>query len=140
MAIDSLVISALIGLAGIVVGIGGYALQNWFIKKREREAAEFVIKREKYEHLTKVLLEPLYADEEIVSKMATAFNVVTNQILLYGSDEVVRALSNFWNVAKKNPGTPLVLDAHKEFVLAMRKDLVKTNLTASEIELLNWGK
>ena len=143
MVFDPLVDSALIGLAGVVVGIGGYAVQNWLIKKKDRERAEFVIKRKKYEQWLKVLLAPLYTkDEERVLALKTGareFREVCNLILLYGSDEVVRALCDFWKVSKKPEGDTIV-NAFRKLVIAMRKDLlVKTSLSDSDIEFLNWA-
>lgn len=141
LVFDPLVDSALIGLVGVVVGIGGYAVQNWLIKKRERERSEFVIKREKYEQWLKVLLAPLHTkDEERVLAIKTGareFREVCNLILLYGSDDVVKALCDFWKVSKRLEGTTM-LNAFRKLVIAMRKDLVKTSLSDSDIEFLNW--
>ena len=61
---------------------------------------------------------------------------MNNLILLYGSDEVVRALHVFWKAAL-NPQEKIV-DSFKNIVLTMRKDLIKTGLNITDIEFLNY--
>jgi hypothetical protein len=48
--VDPVITSAIIGLAGV---IGGYAIQNYFSRKADRELERFKLKREKYEDLLK---------------------------------------------------------------------------------------
>ena len=139
MLFDPVVDAALIGFIGVVVGIGGYALQNWQIKKAERERAEYVIKRERYEKWIKTLVEAWYkrkkTGEPTSFEEVLAVNEANNMLLIYASDDVVNAVVDLWRTDhKKESGK--ALEQVQKIILAMRKDLVKTNLKEADLEFL----
>ena len=131
MCLDSIVTSAIIGLFGIIVGVCGYALQNWLIKKRERETQLFILKRERYEELVRKITHGIHIvkskGERTTPDFKEKLDEAINVLWLYGSDNVLKAL-NAWLSSS---------DGKSEFrklILTMRKELIETNLSASEIE------
>ena len=131
MCLDPIVTGAIIGFLGVVVGIGGYALQNSWIKGREREKREHILKRERYEEFIRKMAHAIHIvqtkGEKTTPEFKAQLDEVTNMLWLYASDEVLEAL----NAYLSSGGTTSLND----LVLAMRKDLkIETNLSASEIE------
>lgn len=138
---DPLVDSAIIGVIGIIVSVFGYAFQNWQVKKAERERAEDVIKREKYEEWIKTMVNGLHIGitrkEKVPMEFLEKLDEANNMIELYGSDEVVKAVMTFWKGAQENNVD--LAQILKQIVLAMRKDLVDTSLGESDVALLRVG-
>lgn len=135
MCLDSIVVSAIIGFLGIIVGIGTYALQNSWIKDREREKREYVVKRERYEEFLRMLAHGIHLVRTKGEKTTLEFKArveeVTNMLWLYASDEVLRALNEVFF-------SPSETRSLNKLILAMRKDLeIKTNLGASEIQWIS---
>jgi len=138
MVFDPIVDAALIGLVGVIVGIGGYALQNWQIKKAERERNEYVAKREKYEKWIKTIsegwIQRARTRKPVSDDLALAMNEVNNMLMLYGSDDVVNAVVNLWRT--KRTEAEKVPMQFQEIILAMRKDLISTKLKVADVEFL----
>jgi hypothetical protein len=134
LALDPIVLSALIGLLGIIVGVGGYALQNWQVKKARRERDELVIRREKYEGWIKVMVKGFHTvqtkKEPTSMDYKREFDEANNVLLLYGSDEVVKALQRFTLTGQND--SPLEVPLQK-LLLTMRKDILDTNLNESNM-------
>jgi uncharacterized protein YjgD (DUF1641 family) len=138
MSVDPLVTSAIIGFFGVVVGIGGYAFQNWSIKKNERERREFMIKRKKYENLVKLMVQGVHV--VLTKKQRTSIEYkeqideATNLLWLYASDEVLRALKSYFASDLDLISSTALEMAYRNLILAMRNDLnIKTNLAVSDI-------
>jgi hypothetical protein len=139
MVFDPLVDAALIGFLGVVAGIFGYAFQNWQIKKKERERAEYVAKREKYEEWIKTFVDGFFqrttTGKPISNDLVLTMNEANNMLMLYGSDNVVKAVVNLWKTwSQREPEGVRTLI--QEIILAMRKDLVSTDLTVTDVEFL----
>ena len=128
---DPIVDAALIGLIGVVVGIGGYAIQNWQIKKSERERNEYVAKRERYEEWMKTFIEGdtyvALKGNEIPYDLRVAMLRANTLLMLYASDEVIRKVLNVWK-GKATDRIPM-----QETIIAMRKDLVSTDLSVADV-------
>ena len=128
---DSIVTSAIIGLIGVIVGVGGYALQNWLVKKREREARLYILKRRRYEKLVKKITYGIHIvqtkAEHTTPEFKEQLDEAINTLWLYGSDNVLKALNAYISSGGKTK-------EFRDLILAMRKDLIETNLSASEIE------
>lgn len=134
MVLDSVVVSAIIGFLGAVISVGigiyGYVIQ----KNAERERAEFVAKREKYNEwltsMTKGLHLVQTKGESTSNEFKEKMDIANNMLLLYGSDDVVRALQEFFaNYGDKG--------ALRKIVLAMRKDLlIATSVKETDLQLL----
>jgi len=139
MALDPIVESAIIGLIGVFVGIGGYAFQNWQVKKAERERAEYVIKRKKYEEWTKTFVDGWYhrtrTNTPIPDDLVLKINEANNMLMLYGSDDVVKAVINVWSSGPE-PEAGKLLTLIQKVLLDMRKDLVKTGLNVADLQFL----
>jgi len=136
LVLDPVVVSAIIAFlgAGLSVGIGiwGYIFQ----KNAERERAELVVKRDKYNEWLGILTKGLHVvqtkrestSEEFKEKM----DIANNMLLLYGSDDVVKALQESIDMAIKGK-----TEGFQKIVLAMRKDLLRaTNLEETDMQLL----
>jgi hypothetical protein len=139
MVFDPIVDASIIGLIGVVVGIGGYALQNWQIKKAERERIEYTAKRDRYEKWINAFVRGFY-DREGESKKITQdthkeLGHANNLLLLYGSDAVVKAIRKLWMTSKED-GTDKISLRMQEVIIAMRKDLVETELNVDDIKFL----
>jgi uncharacterized protein YgfB (UPF0149 family) len=138
LVFDPIVDSAIIGVIGVVIGIGGYAFQNWQVKKAERERAEFVIKRERYDEWIKTMIHGFHVVQTRKESTSIEFkeelDKANNMLLLYGSDDVVKALHEYYTVDENN-GKALTR-ALQKIILAMRKDLIDTSLGESYMELL----
>jgi hypothetical protein len=131
MCLDSVVISAIIGFFSVIVGIGGYALQNAWIKNREREKREYVIRRRYYEELVKKITYGIHTvqtkKEQTTPEFKEQLDEATNVLWLYASDDVLKALNAYFSSGETGQ--------FQNLILAMRKDLkIETNLQASEIE------
>lgn len=129
--LDPFVTGAIIGFFGVVVGIGGYALQNSWINKRQREKREHNLKRQRYEEFVRKMAYGIHIVQTKGEKTTLDFKAeldeVTNMLWLYASDEVLRALDTYLS----SEGSKNLSD----LILAMRKDLkIKTKLNASEIQ------
>jgi hypothetical protein len=138
MSLDPLVTSAIIGFFGVVVGIGGYAFQNWSIKKNERERREFMIKRKKYENLMKLMVRGshvvLTKKQKTTIEYKEQFDEATNLLWLYASDEVLRALKAYFASDLNLISSTELEIAYRNLFLAMRNDLkIKTSFSASDI-------
>ena len=136
---EPIVDAALIGLVGVIVGIGGYALQNWQIKKAERERSEYVTKREKYEIWIKKFANSWYQQKitgKSTSELDSAINEVSNMLLLYGSDPVVNALVKLFKPSSSESEKANMNRLLNEVILAMRKDLISTNLKVDDFKFL----
>jgi len=135
--LDPIVDAALIGLVGVFVGIGGYALQNWQVKKADRERAEFVSKRERYEEWIRTVVHAFHIvqtkKEPTPLELKEKLDVANNMLSLYGSDDVVKLLHQLWTPNLEGDKTKELI---QKTLLAMRKDLVTTGLDASDVELL----
>lgn len=137
MVFDPLVESAIIGLIGVVIGIGGYSLQNWQVKKAERERAEYVIKRDKYESWIKCWVEARFLSgqkKEVPNELGKAMDEVNGMLLLYGSDDVIKSVRAFW----ENPDATSneLFAKSQKIILAMRKDIKDTNLGEEDMKLI----
>ena len=138
MSVDPLVTSAVIGFFGVVVGIGGYAFQNWSIKKNERERREFMIKRKKYENLVKLMVHGTHVVQTKKQSTPIEFkeqlDQATNLLWLYASDEVLKALRSLFTSDVENIDAASLEKAYNSLLLAMRNDLkIRTSLGISEI-------
>jgi hypothetical protein len=140
LVFDPLVDSAIIGVIGVAIGIGGYAFQNWQVKKAERERAEFVAKRKMYNFWLKTWIHGFHlvqtrgesASDELKEKIDKA----NNMLLLYGSDNVVKALQEHFSDNNKK-GDKESAQWLQKIILAMRKDLMgSTKLDESSMQLL----
>jgi hypothetical protein len=131
MFLDSLEISAIIGFFSVVVGITGYAVQNHYVKKGEKETREYRLKRRQYERFVKMMAEGFHIVR--VKKQPTSldykktFDEVTNTLYLYASGDVIRALKKYRAKGE--------LEEFRNLIFAMRNDInIKPDLTASEID------
>jgi len=129
--LDPLVASAIIGFLGVAVGIGGYALQNSWINKRQREGREHNLKRQRYEEFMRKMAYGIHFVQTRGEKTTLDFKAqldeVANMLWLYASDEVLMALGTYLS----SEGSKNLSD----LILAMRKDLkIKTKLNASKIQ------
>jgi hypothetical protein len=136
LELDPVVASALIAFGGAVlsvgIGIWGYIYQ----KNVERENAELVVKRRKYNEWLEILTEGLHIvktkKESTTEKFKEKMDIANNMLLLYGSDDVVKALQESVDMAIN--GKPA---GFQRIVLAMRKDLLRTtNLKETDMQLL----
>lgn len=131
LVIDPLIISSIIGLIGVIIGIGGYAIQNWQVTKREIETKLFLLKRERYEKLIKNIGEGIHTVQ--TEKKSTSieykkeFIESMNILYLYGSDEILKKLKLYLD----EPGKKVNF---QQLILAIRKDLQNTDLNYSDIE------
>jgi len=131
MCLDSIVISAIIGFFSVMVGISGYAFQNYYVKSREREKREYRIRRRRYEELVKMPAEICHItqtrNEKTSLDLKKQMDEVTNRLHLYASGDVIRSLKVF--VAKNED------EEFRNLIFALGKDLnMKADLTASEIQ------
>jgi hypothetical protein len=142
LVFDPLIDSALIGVAGVAIGIFGYAFQNWLVKKAEREKAEDDAKRAKYEMWITTFVRGFFEtegeQEKPTKNVTNEMNQANNLIMLYGSDVVVKTVCKLWTTPLED--TPEGYKKRKtqmqEIILAMRKDLVHTDLNVVDIEFL----
>ena len=130
MWLDPLEISAIIGFFSVVVGITGYAVQNHYAKKGEKETREYRLKRRQYERFVKLMVEGLHTVR--VRKKPTSlvykktFDEVTNTLYLYASGDVIRALKKYRANGE--------IEEFRNLIFAMRNDInMKPDLAASEI-------
>jgi hypothetical protein len=128
--VDPVITSAIIGLAGV---IGGYAVQNYYSRKADREIEQFKLKKEKYENLVELLARQIHLIQTMGGKSSPEthekMDVILNTLWLYGSDELMRYLNTFLDSEgiKKNPNWL------KKVLWAMRKDLMSTKMKESEV-------
>jgi hypothetical protein len=131
MDLDPIVASAIIGFPGVVVGIGGYAFQDYYVKKSERETREYRIRRRRYDDFVKTITEGYHIvqtrNEKISPEFEKRMDEVTNVLYLHASSDVIRALK----VLQDNWGPR----QFQNLILATRNDLsMKPDLFASGIE------
>ncbi len=128
--VDPAIISAIIGLAGV---IGGYAVQNYYSRKADREIERFKLKKEKYENLVELLAKQIHLIQTMggksTPKTKEKMDIILNTLWLHGSDELMRYLNSFLSGEgiKKNP------DWLNKVLWAMRKDLIPTKMKESEV-------
>ncbi len=130
MSVDPIITSAIIGLAGV---IGGYAVQNYFSRKADREMERFKLKREKYDDLMKQIVTEIHlvqtkggsTSDELKEKM----DMVSNTLWLYASDDVMRYLTGYLGGAT-DKGADI---SFRKLIWAMRKDLMNTKIAEAEV-------
>lgn len=127
--IDPVVTSAIIGLAAV---IGGYAVQNFFSGRANRELERFKLKREKYEALVERLAIQIHSVHTVGGKTSDEikekFDVIFNTLWLYGSDEVMRYLQTWLSNQFQVQDTTF-----DKILWSIRKDLMNTKMKDSEV-------
>ena len=106
-------------------------MQNWLVKKREIDTKLYILKRQRYEELVKKLSHGFHIvqtrGESTTLDFKKELDEATNILWLYGSDNVLKALNAYFTSSGKT-------EQFQNLIFAMRKDLIKTGLTSSEIE------
>ncbi len=130
MSLDPVVTSAIIGLAGV---IGGYAVQNYFSRRADREIERFKLKREKYDDLVKQIATEIHLVQtsggSTPDELKESMDMVSNTLWLYASDDVMRYLTGYLGAATDKD----VNTSFRKLIYAMRKDLMNTKMTESEV-------
>jgi hypothetical protein len=131
MWLDSVEISAIIGFLSVVAGISGYSVQNYYIKRGEKETREYQARRRQYEKFVKMIIDGIHIVQTRKGKTSLNFkkqlDEVTNPLYLYASGDVIRALKAYFANSE--------LEQFQKLIFAMRNDInMKQDLTESEIE------
>lgn len=130
MLSEPIVISALIGLVGVIIGVSGYALQNWFVKRRDIDNREYTLKRERYENFLKIFhqgINQVQNGKKTTPEFRNIMSDATNVLWLYASDEVLTAVHSCLSSSGEK-------EKFQSLIYAMRKDLTKTKLKKSMIK------
>ncbi len=125
------IIAAIILVTG---GAGAYGWQKWV----DRKNALIEIRRSIYQEVLAAFSTQLLSPS---SENLVALGIYRSKLFLVASDEVVKTLGNFFELAIQNnnvsdPDVKIVMSAFAKMIIAMRKDCFeKTNLSEKEIIL-----
>ncbi len=115
-----------------MVGVSGYAIQNWFIKKRERDTQLKVLKISLYEKLIYKLVEGLHIVrvEGLLTSLEykKELNILMNALYLYGSKEAIKAADNLMD-------NPEQKDVLRLLIITLVNEIRDNKLEESEVGL-----
>lgn len=121
-----------------LIGVAGYAVQNWVIKWREFNRRGYIRKEQRYANFVRMLatiLSPRTSREGIPDDVKEKLNQEIYLMQLYAPDNVVRAMDKW--VTTMNPAVPEDerRSVSQVLLLLMRKDLRKTELEETEMHI-----
>ena len=126
-----------------LIGVAGYAAQNWLIKWRELQKREYARKEQRYANFVRLLatmLSPrILREKKVPEEIKEKLNQEVFLLQLYAPDNVVRAMDKWVNALSSALRSAVSEDelrnALRNLLISMRKDLRKTELKKSEIHI-----
>lgn len=126
-----------------LIGVAGYAAQNWLIKWRELQKREYARKEQRYANfvrlLAKMLSPRILREKKVPEEIKEKLNQEVFLLQLYAPDNVVRAMDKWVNALSSALRSAVSEDelrnALRNLLISMRKDLRKTELKKSEIHI-----